>query len=125
MEAFRKKYPLGTAVECKVVRLANFGAFVELEGGLEGMIHVSELSEERVPHPEMLVKVGDTLKAEVSNIDSKDRKLSLSVKALKRREERTNLDAFKASQSGNNRTSLADTLNPELAAKLNSMTEKK
>jgi len=111
------KFKTGTQVEGTVTKLANFGAFVEIEKGVEGMIHVSELSEERVMHPEQVVKVGDKVKVEILNIDTKERKISLSVKAIKRREERENIEAFREKQ-GTSRSSLADTLNPELAAKL-------
>ncbi len=111
------KYTVGTAHEGTVTKLTNFGAFVEIEKGLEGMVHVSELSEERIMHPEAVVKVGDQVKFMITNVDPKERKLSLSVKALKRSEERENLADFKKSQ-GSARSSLADTLNPEIAAKL-------
>lgn len=111
------KYTVGSHHEGTVTKLANFGAFVEIEPGLEGMVHVSELSEERIMHPEAVVKVGDKLKFEITNIDTKERKISLSVKALKRREERENLASFKQNQ-GSSRSSLGDSLNPEIAAKL-------
>ncbi len=111
------KYKVGTQVEGTITKLANFGAFVELERGVEGMIHVSELSEERISHPEQVVKVGDKIKCAVTNLDMKERKISLSVKAMIRNEERSNLESYKNTQ-GSSRSSLADTLNPELAAKL-------
>ncbi len=111
------KFKVGSQVEGTITKLANFGAFVEIEKGLEGMIHVSELSDERIMHPDQIVKVGDKIKCEILAIDSRERKVSLSVKAMKRREERENVEAYRASQ-GTGRSSLADTLNPELAAKL-------
>jgi small subunit ribosomal protein S1 len=110
-------YKPGTQVEGTVTKLANFGAFVELEKGVEGMVHVSELSEERVMHPEQVVKVGDKIRVEILSIDMKERKISLSVKAIKRREERENIEAYREKQ-GSSRSSFADMLNPELAAKL-------
>jgi small subunit ribosomal protein S1 len=111
------KFKVGTLVEGTVTKLANFGAFVEIDKGFEGMIHVSELSEERISHPEQLVKVGDKLKCEITNIDERERKVSLSVKAIKRREERENVAAYKASVD-NAKPNLGNLLNPELAAKL-------
>lgn len=111
------KYTVGSQQEGTVTKLANFGAFIEIEPGLEGMAHVSELSEERIMHPEAVVKVGDKVRFEVTNIDTKERKISLSLKALKRREERENLASFKQNQ-GSSRSSLGDSLNPEIAAKL-------
>jgi small subunit ribosomal protein S1 len=114
------KFKQGSLVECTVTKLANFGAFVEIEKGFEGMIHVSELSEERIMHPEQIVKVGDKLKAEITNIDTKERKVSLSVKAIKRREERENIEAYRASQSGPT-PNLGAALNADLAAKLSQL----
>ncbi len=112
--------PAGSAVEGTVSKLANFGAFVELDEGVEGMVHISELSEDRIMHPEQIVKVGDKIKVEITNIDNRDRKISLSVKALGRREEQENIETYTKSQ-GSGKSSLADTLNPEIAAKLGLM----
>lgn len=112
------KYKIGTIIDGKVTKLANFGAFVEIEEGLEGMIHISELSEERIMHPEAVVKVGDTVKAMITNIDNKDRKISLSVKAILRREEEENMATYKKSTESSSRSSFADTLDPAIAAKL-------
>ncbi|NCN41639.1 30S ribosomal protein S1 [bacterium] len=109
--------PAGTAVDGVVSKLANFGAFVELDEGVEGMVHISELSEDRIMHPEQVVKVGDKIKVEITNIDNRERKISLSVKALGRREEQENIDTYTKSQ-GTGRSSLADTLDPAIAAKL-------
>jgi small subunit ribosomal protein S1 len=113
-----QKYKPGTQITGTVTKLTNFGAFVELEKGIEGMIHVSELSEERVAHPDQVVKAGDAIKCEVTNLDVKDRKISLSVKAMNRREDRANLESFREKTAQSARSSLADTLDPELAAKL-------
>ncbi len=111
------KFKVGDQVDATVTKLANFGVFVEIEKGLQGMIHISELSDERVMHPENVVKVGDVVKAEITTIDPKERKVSLSIKALKKREENENLSNYKAAQ-GSSKTSFGDTLNPEIAAKL-------
>lgn len=119
-----KKHKQGDIVDVTVSRLTNFGAFVELEAGLEGMIHVSELTEERVPHPEAVVKVGETIKAEITNINLSDKKISLSVNAMNKREERENIDTYNAGQSGGSSSSFADTLNPELAEKLSLLASK-
>jgi small subunit ribosomal protein S1 len=111
-------FKIGNIVDGKVTKLANFGAFVELAEGLEGMIHISELSEERIMHPEAVVKVGDVVKAMITNIDSKERKVSLSVKAILRREEEENMAVYKKSTESSSRSSFADTLDPAIAAKL-------
>jgi small subunit ribosomal protein S1 len=110
--------PAGSVVQGTVTKLANFGAFVELSEGVEGMVHISELSDERIMHPESVVKVGDVIKVEIVNIDQRDRKISLSVKALTKREEKENLDTYRSKQAESSRSSIADSLNPEIAKKL-------
>jgi len=115
--SFVDTHPAGSIVDGTVSKLANFGAFVTMDEGVEGMVHISELSEERIMHPEQIVKVGDSIKVEITNIDMRERKISLSVKGVGRKEERDNLDSYRTSQ-GTGRTSFADTLNPEIAAKL-------
>lgn len=117
------KFKVGTIIDGVVTKLANFGAFVEIDKGFEGMIHISELSEERISHPEQIVKVGDSVKAEITNIDERERKVSLSVKAIKRREERDNMAAYKATVDSS-KPSLGNMLNADLAAKLGQMGKK-
>jgi small subunit ribosomal protein S1 len=73
--------PVGSVVEGEVVRVTDFGAFVELETGIEGLIHISELSEERVEKAEDVVKVGDKVDAVVISIDKDAKKIALSLKA--------------------------------------------
>ncbi|MEZ4815658.1 MAG: 30S ribosomal protein S1 [Bdellovibrionota bacterium] len=111
-------HPQGVTVDGTVTKLANFGAFVELAKNIEGMIHVSELSDERIVHPESIVKVGDVVKAEIININLKERKISLSVKSLNRKEER---EAMASYQKSDSRSSFSDTMSPEMAAKLAAM----
>ncbi len=75
------RFPVGTVVEAEVVRVTDFGAFVELETGIEGLIHISELSEERVEKPSDVVKKGDAPKAMVISVDKEAKKIALSIKA--------------------------------------------
>jgi small subunit ribosomal protein S1 len=75
------KYPIGTRVRGRVVSLADYGAFVELEPGVEGLVHVSEMSwTHEVRHPSRVVAVGDQVEAAVLNIDPASRKISLGMK---------------------------------------------
>ncbi|MGH7233597.1 MAG: 30S ribosomal protein S1, partial [Nitrospiraceae bacterium] len=75
------KYQIGTRVKGKVVSLTDYGAFVELEPGVEGLVHVSEMSwTHEVRHPSRLVSVGDQVEAAVLNVDSGSRKISLGMK---------------------------------------------
>ena len=76
----QNKYQIGDTVEGKVTKLASFGAFVELEGGIDGLIHISELSDERVNRVKDVVQVGDIVKARVKNISVEDRRIGLSMK---------------------------------------------
>jgi small subunit ribosomal protein S1 len=75
------KYPIGTRVKGKVVSLTDYGAFIELEPGVEGLVHVSEMSwSHEVRHPSRLVSVGDQVEAAVLNIEPGSRKISLGMK---------------------------------------------
>jgi small subunit ribosomal protein S1 len=74
-------YPPGTVAKGKVTRIADFGAFVEIEPGVEGLVHVSELSPSRVRRVADVVKEGDEVNVKVLNIDSAARRMSLSIKA--------------------------------------------
>jgi small subunit ribosomal protein S1 len=75
------KYPIGTKVRGRVVSLTDYGAFVELEPGVEGLVHVSEMSwTHEVRHPSRVVTVGDQVEAAVLNVDPANRKISLGMK---------------------------------------------
>jgi small subunit ribosomal protein S1 len=75
------KYPIGTRVRGRVVSLTDYGAFVELEPGVEGLVHVSEMSwTHEVRHPSRVVAVGDQVEAAVLNVDPANRKISLGMK---------------------------------------------
>ena len=76
------KYAPGTVVTGKVARMADFGAFIELEPGVDALLHVSQISYEHVNKPEDVYKVGDTVEAVVVECNAADKKISLSVKAL-------------------------------------------
>lgn len=78
-----EKYPVGATVEGRVRNLTDFGAFIEIEEGIDGLVHVSNLSwTKRVKHPSEVLKKGDRVKAVVLAIDSDKRRLSLGVKQL-------------------------------------------
>jgi small subunit ribosomal protein S1 len=80
-----KKYPLGSRVHGKVVSLVDYGAFVELEEGVEGLIHVSEMSwTKKVVNPTRVVNVGDEVQAIVSELDLDQRRISLSLRQAER-----------------------------------------
>ena len=82
-ETLHEKFPVGTVVEGKVRNLTEFGAFIEIEDGIDGLVHVSNLSwTKRVKHPSEVLKKGDKVKAIVLAIEPEQRRLSLGVKQL-------------------------------------------
>lgn len=83
------KYKSGDVIKGKVTKLTNFGAFVELEDGLEGLLHVSEMSDRKVNSPEELVKLGDELEVRVLRVDPKERRIGLSMRQATEPQETT------------------------------------
>jgi small subunit ribosomal protein S1 len=78
-----KKYPVGSRVHGRVVSITNYGAFIELEKGVEGLVHISEMSWTRnVRHPSKVVTIGDEIEAVVLKVDPKDEKISLGMKQI-------------------------------------------
>lgn len=76
------KYAVGSTVTGKVARMADFGAFIELETGVDALLHVSQISKEHVEKPADVLKIGDEVTAKVVDFNEADKKISLSVKAL-------------------------------------------
>jgi len=77
------KYPVGAIVRGKVVSIPDYGAFVELEDGIEGLVHISEMTwNKRIKHPSKLVQVGDVIEAKVLGIDIENKRISLGMKQL-------------------------------------------
>lgn len=88
-----EKFKVGDMVTGEVINITDFGLFVQLQEGIEGLIHVSELSLEKVDNPRDFAKAGDKITAEIISIDPAERKIRLSVKSLREREERENIIA--------------------------------
>ena len=80
-EGVAAKYHVGENVQGRVVKLTNFGAFVELEEGVEGLIHISELSRDRVANPADVVQVDQEVWVKILKVDPEGRKIGLSLKA--------------------------------------------
>ncbi len=76
------KYQSGQLVKGKVTKITNFGVFIGLEDGLEGLLHISELAEHKVEDPEEVVKVGDDIEVKVLRVDTDERKIGLSLKRV-------------------------------------------
>src|SRR5690606_34460330 len=81
------KYQQGQLVKGKVTKITNFGVFVGLEDGLEGLLHISELADHKVENPQELVNVGDEIEVKVLRVDSEERKIGLSRKRVEWAEE--------------------------------------
>lgn len=82
-EAVEEKYPVGKIVEAEIRNLTNYGAFVELEPGVDGLIHISDLSwTKKVSHPSEVLKKGDKIKAVVLSVDKESKKITLGIKQL-------------------------------------------
>ncbi|MDH8677692.1 30S ribosomal protein S1 [Fusibacter bizertensis] len=81
-ETISTRYAVGDVVKGKVTRLMNFGAFVEVEEGVEGLVHISELSENHVTRPNEVVQVGDEIEVMVLELDVDNHRMSLSLKAV-------------------------------------------
>ncbi|MEX2670870.1 MAG: 30S ribosomal protein S1 [Phycisphaeraceae bacterium] len=80
LEAIPTQYQPGMVVHGAVTKITNFGVFVELEDGLEGLLHISELSDHKVENPADVVKVGQELEVKILRVDTDDRKIGLSLK---------------------------------------------
>lgn len=97
-EAIPVKYAPGTIVRGKATSVTDFGVFLEIEEGIEGLIHVSELSQEKVESPKDFANVGDEFEAVVLNVDTSDRKIALSVKQLTHHKEKAEVQEFLGAQ---------------------------
>ena len=78
--AIPEAYKPGYIIHGKVTKITNFGVFVELEPGLEGLLHISELSDQKVENPQDVVKPGDELDVKILRVDTDERKIGLSLK---------------------------------------------
>lgn len=103
-------YPTGTIVEGTITNVTDFGIFVQLEEGVEGLVHVSEISKEKVQTPVGMFNVGDTLKAMVISVSSDDRKIALSVKALEEGDEESVKEEYEQKQQAQGPSTIGDLL---------------
>ncbi len=102
-------YPRGARIKAKVIKITDFGAFMEIEPGIEGLCHVSELDDARVEDPRQFLTVGQDVDVMVIDVNSDDHRIGLSIRALKSDEERTDYRAYMANQD-EGRAKLGDIL---------------
>ncbi|MDD2501160.1 MAG: 30S ribosomal protein S1 [Geobacter sp.] len=109
-----QKYAPGTRLIGKVASTTDFGVFVEIEEGIEGLIHVSELSREKVPSAKDFANVGDSIEAVVLNADSRERRISLSVKSLAAAAEKAEFESYLGGGQGEATSNLGDLLKSQM-----------
>jgi small subunit ribosomal protein S1 len=119
-----RRYRKGEVVAGKVTNVTDFGAFVELEEGIEGLVHVSEISREKVEKPSDVLKVGDTLSAVVLHIDPHDRRIGLSIKGLKEKTEKAEIEKYISNQ-GSATPSLGELIQEEMEKRGGELPSKK
>ena len=93
-----RRYRRGEVVAGKITNVTDFGGFVELEEGIEGLVHVSEISWEKVEKPSDMLKVGETVSAMVLHIDPYERRIGLSMKGLKEKAEKAEIEKYISNQ---------------------------
>lgn len=113
-EKVAEQNPVGSKVSGPITRVADFGVFVRIDEGIEGLVHVSQLRTERVEKPSSLFKVGDEVQAEVINVDPQERRIGLSIRALGQTEEREELEAYLKKERDAGKVSFETILNEDL-----------
>jgi len=112
-------YPVGKIVDGKILKVLDFGAFVELEKGIEGLVHVSEIAEERIEDPRTVLKPGQDAKVQVITVDPIERKIGLSIKGALRQTELADVQGYAPGSTG------GATLGDVMRAKLSGATDDK
>lgn len=93
-----EKYKIDSIVRGEIVNLTNFGAFAKLEDGIEGLIHISELANQRIEKPEDVVSIGDAIDLKVIHLDATERRIGLSLKAARTEQERATVTKYQEQQ---------------------------
>ncbi|MBW2120693.1 MAG: 30S ribosomal protein S1 [Deltaproteobacteria bacterium] len=110
------RYRVGDRVKGKVTNITDFGAFVELEPDIEGLVHVSELSKEKVSNPADVVSLGEPVEAVIINVDRRERRIGLSMKNVKEWNEKEEYERYLAHQSSTS-SSLGELIQREMEKK--------
>jgi small subunit ribosomal protein S1 len=106
------RYRVSDIVEGYVTSITDFGVFVEIEEGIEGLIHLSEMDDTRSKQPSEIFQIDDKIQAVILNIDEKDKRIALSTKALKKTDEKG--PAESVPDNGNTFSTLGDILEPAM-----------
>jgi small subunit ribosomal protein S1 len=119
-----RRYKKGEMVTGRVTNVTDFGAFIELEEGIEGLVHVSEISREKVERPSDVLKVGETVSATVLHVDPQERRIGLSMKGLKEKMEKSEIEKYMSNQ-GSTSNSLGALIREEMARRSGEASNKK
>ena len=98
----------GAIVSAEVKKIMDYGVFVALENGLEGLIRLSELSDKKINKAEEIVKIGDKINVKIINIDQQNKKLAFSVKQIVSDKEREEFEKYLTTQEKNESVTLGD-----------------
>jgi small subunit ribosomal protein S1 len=107
-------YPPGKIVDAKILKVLDFGAFVELERGVEGLVHVSEISDEHVADPRAVLNPGQEVKVQILSVDGQERKIGLSIKSASRATEMAEVQGYSSPSAGT--ATLGDVMRGKLGA---------
>ncbi|MBM4350966.1 MAG: 30S ribosomal protein S1 [Deltaproteobacteria bacterium] len=119
-----RRYRKGEMVNGRVTNVTDFGAFIELEEGIEGLVHVSEISREKVEKPSDVLKQGERVSAMVLHVDSQERRIGLSLKGLKEKMEKSEIEKYMSNQ-GSTSNSLGALIQEEIERRRGEASNKK
>ena len=113
-EGIESQFPVGEIVDTTVVRITDFGAFVDLGTGIEGLIHISEMSEERINSISDVIQKGDQVQAMVISVDREAKKIALSIKAIAKKDDQEAMDRMRKEQQPKKEKAKSTTLGEKL-----------
>jgi small subunit ribosomal protein S1 len=108
------RYHSGDVVEGFITSITDFGIFVEIEEGIEGLIHLSEMDNTRGKHPSEIYKADESVKAMVINVDEREKRIGLSIKALRKLEQKREIESFSSREETKAFSTLGDLLEPAM-----------
>lgn len=108
------RYHVGDIIEGFITSITDFGIFVEIEEGIEGLIHLSEMDNTRGKHPSEIYKADEGVKAMVINVDEREKRIGLSIKALKKLEQKREVESFSSREETKAFSTLGDLLEPAM-----------